>query len=93
MQALQDLAMFFLLSQFLSAFMLVLGIQFDEGSFVSAGINKHRSIPGLIKSARLFGQSSRPLFMAIYLLSLIFVLFSYAALLVLIGQFLFLSFR
>ena len=89
MEALQNLAIFFLICQFLSGIMLVLGVQFDEATFIKSGITKHRTRPGVIKSARLFSSTTHSLFMTIYLLSLIFVLFSYFAVLLLIGQFLF----
>lgn len=87
MQSLQDLAFFFLICQVLSGLMLVLGVQFDETTFKKAGIEKHRTRPALIKSAKLFSSTIKPVYMAIYLLSLIFVVFSYAALLMLVGQF------
>ncbi len=89
MQAFQNLAIFFLSCQLLSGTMLVLGVQFDEATFIKAGVTKFRARPGILKSARLFSTTQRPIFMTIYLLSLIFVLFSYFAILLLIGQFIF----
>lgn len=89
MQALQNLAIAFLICQFLSGIMLVLGVQFDETTFIKAGVTKFRARPGLLKSARLFSSTQHPLFMTLYFLSLIFVAFSYATLLLLVGHFIF----
>ncbi|MDW3195654.1 MAG: hypothetical protein R8G66_24975 [Cytophagales bacterium] len=86
MEALQNLAIFFLICQFLSGTLLVIGVQFDEETFKKSSITKHRARPGVFKAARLFSSTSRPFFMAIYLLSLIFVLFSYFAVLLLVGH-------
>ncbi len=93
MQALQNLAIFFLVTQVLSGLMLVIGVQYDEDTFLKLGFNKYRTRPGVVKSARLFSSTSRPGFMAVYLLSLIFVIFSYAAVLMLAGQSIFLFFN
>lgn len=80
----QSLAIFFLASAALSSVLLAIAYQFDEDAFDKLEINRRKTTPGLIKSAKLFGQSQRPAFQVIYLLSLIFVLFAYVAIALLV---------
>ncbi|MEO9850175.1 MAG: hypothetical protein ABJH72_21635 [Reichenbachiella sp.] len=80
----QSLAIFFLVSAAFSGVLLAIAYQFDEETFDKLGLSKMKTTPGLIKSAKLFGLSQRPVFQVIYLLSLIFVLFAYVAIVLLI---------
>ena len=86
LQIAQNLAIFFLTSQLLSGFLLAIGYQLDEESFEILSIVKWKTRPGLRKAARLFGQTEKPVPQIVFLLSLIFVLFSYVGLGLLIAQ-------
>lgn len=80
----QSLTIFFLVSAGLSSLLLALAYQWDQRAFDKLEIDKGKITPGVIKSAKLFGQSQVAKFQVLYLLSLIFILFAYVGLILLI---------
>ncbi len=93
MQTAQGLAVFILSAQALSSILLALGTQFDNSTFLQAGITSFRTVPGITKSVKLFRLADTPMMQVAYLLSLIFVVFSYAGVILmvlhLVSEFLF----
>lgn len=80
MQEIRGLAIFFLISQLIAGLLLLIAYQVDEASFDQLKIKGRRSIPGLRKAAELFRITDHRGARIMYLFSMIFVIFSYAAL-------------
>ncbi|WP_109830233.1 hypothetical protein [Reichenbachiella versicolor] len=79
-ESIRGLAILFLSGQLFALALLTFANQFDGGTFDRAGVKKQKVIPGLLKAARLFGQSKNAVFQVIYLLSIVFIVLSYVGL-------------
>ena len=75
----QGLAIFILSTQFIALVMMVIMLALDGETFAKIGKGRWVVLPGLVKVTHLFRQTPKPLFMGFYFLILAFILFSYAA--------------
>ena len=79
MEIAQNLAVFILVSQGIASFLLVLGALFDSQTIEKLKGNGHFAIPQLRKTIRLFRNTPKSIMMGVYFLCAAFILFSYAA--------------
>ena len=84
MEIAQNLAAFILVSQGIASFLLVLGALFDSDTIKKHKGNGHFAIPHLRKTIRLFRNTRKPIMMSVYFLCAAFILFSYAAFMLLV---------
>ena len=83
----QSLAIVVLSTQFVALVMMIIMLSLDSETFEKMGKGRWVVLPGLVKVTHLFRQTPKPLFMGFYFLIMAFILFSYAALVILIVDF------
>lgn len=83
----QSLAIVVLSTQLVALVMMIIMLALDSETFEKIGKGRWVVLPGLPKLTQLFRKTPKPLFMGFYFLIMIFILFSYAALVILVVDF------
>ncbi len=81
----KNIACLILFCQGTCLILLLIATALDGETFHKIGLKRHFAVPGLIKAAKLFRASDRPMMQALYFFCIVFVLFSYAAVVLLIA--------
>ncbi len=80
----QNLIFLIIISQVLAAALLFLSYYTDRSTHEKLGKARFIAIPAFRKIVRLFRETDKPLAKAVYLFSLIFVIFSYVGIILLL---------
>ena len=83
----QMLAIFILSTQGIALVMMVIMLALDSETFEKIGKGRWVVLPGLVKVTHLFRQTPKPIYQGFYFLIIAFILFSYAAVAILIVDF------
>jgi len=83
----QMLAIFILSTQAIALVMMVIMLALDRETFEKIGKGRWVVLPGLIKVTHLFRETPKPIYMGFYFLIMVFILFSYAAVVILVVDF------
>lgn len=88
MLAIQQLAVVFLVAQFIASTLLVISALFDSVTFGKIQIQNHTAVPGFRKIVQLFRTTDNRIAMGLYFLAMAHVAVSYFALVLMVTQFL-----
>ena len=84
MSPIESLVLVFFINQTAAILLLIIAYIFDFETYSQVATGRTAIIPGLRKTSRLFGLSRKSGFQVIYLFSSIFIIFSYATLILLV---------